>query len=203
MDRMRSLAALRTSVFCALVGFGSSACDESVDDSFRTDLITVRSMRVERVVASESALFFIDVDLHNRTNDTVNNFFWSRFRADTASSAFELDHNQGPNVLVGCTSPDPFDIPPGQTKTTRMRLDLRTDPARLDIACEFDPSMLGFLSGDSRVYEAPRSGSSPPSDFLGSVELELKGTMNNAQCDPDDCPAHARVVGSAEVAAPQ
>jgi hypothetical protein len=83
-----------------------------------------------------------------------------------------------------------------------MRLDLRTDPARLEVACQFDPSMPGFLYGDSRAYSAPRSGSNVSSDFLGPVKLELKGAMN-AECNPDDCPERALVVGSAPVTAPE
>jgi hypothetical protein len=202
MNRLLSRTVRGTRPLGVLLILGSTGCNESVDDHPRTDLITVSSMRVERVIADEPDLFFIDVDLRNRTNDTVNNFWWAGFRANDTSSAFELDHNQGPNVLVGCTSPEPFDIPPRQTKTTRMRLDLRTDPARLDVACEFDPSMPGFLYSDSRVYEAARSGPDLASDFLGSVRLELKGTMN-AECTPDDCPQHALVIGSVPVTAPE
>jgi hypothetical protein len=200
MGKLSSSVGKRASTLCVVLGLGSNACDTSVDATFRSDLITVESMRLERVVPDESALLFVDLDLRNRTKYTVNNFFKARYWADGALSEFELGFNRGPNALVGCQDPDPWDIQPGETKAVRMRLDLRADPALLSVACEFDPTMPGLFS--TRDYEAPRSGPNPSSDFMGPVELRLKAAMN-APCDPDDCPEKALVLGWANVTAPE
>ncbi|HYQ03307.1 MAG TPA: hypothetical protein VER96_31750 [Polyangiaceae bacterium] len=202
---MRKFTGWRTRTASALVALLSLAplgCGESVDaNALHTDLITVEAMRVERVVSDESALFFIDIDLRNRTNNTVNNFYWARVQAGSASAEFNLTHNQEPFTLIGCLRPEPFDVPPGQVKTTRMRVDLRTDRAQFGVTCEFDPSLRGFTSSQSRQFEAARAGAEPPSDFHGPLELELKGSMN-AQCRPGDCGTHALVVASSEVSVP-
>lgn len=190
----------RTGLLGLLLLLGAFGCGDGPDAGFRSDLITVEEMRVERVVADVPSLLFIEVDLRNRTPDTVNNFFAARVSAASTSSEFDLTHNQEPFTLVGCVTPDPFDVPPGETKTTRMRVDLSTDPAHYSVACEFDPSIPGFTSSDSRNYEGKRTGPDLPGDFLGPVELELKGTMNSTCRSAADCPDHALVTASAGVA---
>ena len=183
------------------MSLASLGCGDHEANGYHTDLFTVEAMRVERVVSDESALFFIDLDVHNRTNDTANNFFWARVRAGSLSSEFDLTHNQEPFTLIGCLRPEPFDAPPGQTKTTRMRIDLRTDPASFEVACEFDPAYRGFTSSQSRSFQGPRSGAELPSDFLGPLELQVKGTLNGS-CSPHDCPAHVLFAASSEVRVP-
>jgi hypothetical protein len=195
---------IRQIVFTCLgftTSFGALACSDSVDDSPRRDLILIDALQIERAVANEPSLLFIDATLRNRTETTVNNFHDATVSAGSTRASFELGHNQDPNTLVGCTSPDPWDIRPGATKKVRMSIDLRSDPAVFVVACAFNESTPGIDVRDSRSYEAAREGAALGADFDGEVEIDLRATMN-AECTPDDCPTQAMIRGSAEVKSP-
>jgi hypothetical protein len=172
-------------------------CSGSVDYSPKPGLISLESMKIQRVTAGEPSLLWFDLVLSNKTSHHVQNFYFAGFAA-TAGADFDISP---PMSTVGCVTPDPWDVPAGGTKAVRMRLDLRKDPAELGIACSFDPTMAGFDFLSSRVYHAPLVGAPLSSDFAGPMMVRLKANLQ-APCSPDDCQTPALVEGSGAIGMP-
>src|SRR5262245_53352535 len=110
----RHARAASTEARCAIIAVAllAAACSTSVDETPRLGLITITEMRVERVVPAESALLFADVFFRNNTSDTVNNFGTARF---FAGPKFEFNLQPLDPIIMGCTMPDAWDIPPTET----------------------------------------------------------------------------------------
>jgi hypothetical protein len=156
----------------------------------RADSIRVEDVKLERAVAGESSIWFIDATLVNDTDMTVNNVHDATLSAGATEADFDLTHNREPFDLVGCHSPDPWDIPPGGSSVVRMRISFLNDPADFTVACSFDPELPGIEYLKSQVFEAPRQGPSLPQDFAGEIDFALYATMD--ECSWDECQAVTR-----------
>jgi hypothetical protein len=191
------LATLASSL--TLIGCGSSNDGHPVDDTPKPGLVTADTASFTRVTAGSSSPLFVDALLHNTTTNTVHQGVAVRFMAGTADASFDLQ--PASSMLVGCVSPDPWAVPPGETKAIRLRVDLHTDPAVLLVACAFDASTTGFDLSSTRMYMAPRTGAAPPADFADDVAMGLT-LLLDAPCTPSDCSDHALVQASGLLTGP-
>lgn len=183
---------------CALASLSLASCrDSEVTDAYKKGLITADQTTLTRVEAGESSLFFIDMDLSSHVECSINNFHELALTAGETSVLFDLM----PRITRGCTEPDPWDIPPEGTKAVRMRADLRNEQAELLIACEFEPTELGFNYATSQTFGGARTGPAIPADSAETVKLELRATTN-CPCTEDDCRWHALVEAEGRIGGP-
>ena len=183
----------------ALLGCGSSNDGHPVDNTPKPGLVTADTASFTRVTAASSSPLFVDAVLHNTTTNTVHQGVAVRFMAGTAGANFNLQ--PASSMLVGCVSPQSVGRPAGGAKAIRLRVDLRTDPAVLLVACAFDASTTGFDISSTRMYLAPRTGAAPPADFAGDVAMSLT-LLLVAPCTPSDCSDHALVQASGLLTGP-
>lgn len=182
------------------LGIGCGGDDgDAVDDTPRPDLVTVDSVHAKRVAAGQPSPLFLDLVLKNATMNPVLQPVSMAFTAGATTAEFNLQ--PATTTIVGCTQPNPWAVAAGTAKAVRMRLDLRTDPAVLLVACTFDPGAVGIDDAKSRMFTTARKGAAPSADFAGPLATSLV-LLLDAPCTPASCADHALVQASAAIAPP-
>jgi hypothetical protein len=155
----------------------AAGCDDKTDyNAPQPGLMSVEEMRVERLGTGGENVFFLTLQWHNGadTNSTRVDMSDVKVTVGATSASFEIAGLTG----SGCsTDPvSPWQPRPGETRETRLRVDLRGDTFRLDVGCKNDASG-GFDAFTAVTREAPRSGPALPPGATGTIEIEVRGRV--------------------------
>ncbi|RYZ15955.1 MAG: hypothetical protein EOO70_05630, partial [Myxococcaceae bacterium] len=165
----------------------AAGCSPDDDDDYRSGLLEVTSMKVEQLSTSTKSVVFVTLQLANRTKDaTVSNMTSATFTFGDTSATFDVEGLTGHS----CPNGAPWKVEPGGSHEVRLRLDMSTSPAVLNVGCSFNPDVPGFT--DAVDVQAERSGPEVAADFTGSVQLTLQATL-----DPDA--QHAKAEATAPI----
>ncbi|MCU0687595.1 MAG: hypothetical protein MUF34_36020 [Polyangiaceae bacterium] len=162
----------------------AAGCDDGYEPPAPLEeVITVPSLRAERLGSGGENVFFLTLQFRNDSASSTRVILGDvKVAVGSTSAEFEIDGLR--TYDCGTKVDSPWQPRPGEARETRMRLDLRGDTSRLDVGCENVPG--GFDAFNAQSRESPRSGPELPPGATGTLQLELTGSL--ILSDTDDQP---------------